>query len=140
MMSSLLASPRPLRRLLSAVLALSVLLTTLGSGHSACAASDAHHGAAAVADSHLGMAMAQDEAPSGADASQHAPRSCPDHDRHGGRGAAGCAVMAHCAVGVLASAVVVPASQMRRLAPTVELTASRPLETSYQPDSPPPKA
>ena len=139
-MSSLLAPPRLLRRLLSAVLALSVLLTTLGWGHSSCDGSDAQLRVASASDSHVGMAMAHGAASSGTDASQHGPRGCPDHDRHGERGAAGCAVMAHCAVGVLASAVVVPASQMRRLAPTVELTASRPLEASYQPDSPPPKA
>ena len=95
---------------------------------------------ASATDSHMGMAVAHGGASSGADASWHAPRGCPDHDRHGERSAAGCAVMAHCAVGVLATAVVVPASATLRLAPTVELTASRPLEASYQPDSPPPKA
>ena len=138
-MSSLLASPRPLRRLLSAVLALSVLLTTLGWGHSSCDGLDAKHGVGSATESHVGMAMADGEAAPGADASRHAPRGCPDHDRHGEQGAASCAVMAHCAAGVLASGVVVPAAPTLRLASTVELMASRPLEASYQPDSPPPK-
>jgi hypothetical protein len=86
------------------------------------------------------MAGVHGEGGAAGDAGRHAQQGCPDHDRHDERGAADCALVAHCAVGVVASAVVVPASQELRLAPAVELTASRPLDASYQPDSPPPKS
>lgn len=139
-MSSLPVPPRLLRRLLSAVLALSVLLTTLGLGYPSCDGSQAPHGAAPPSGAHAGTAVAHEEALSGGDTAAHAPQGCPDHDRHDEHGAAACALMAHCAPGVLASAADVPASHTLRIAPVVEATTSRPLDASYQPDSPPPKA
>lgn len=139
-MSSLLVGPRLLRRLVAAALALCVVLTTLGAGHPSCDASAAHEGAPSPAAAHAGMGAGHDGMPSADDAATRAPRGCPDHDRHDGRGAAACALVAHCAVGVVASALVVPASRVVRVAPTGEPTASRPLDASYQPDSPPPKA
>jgi hypothetical protein len=140
MMPSLLALPHPLRRFVSAILALSVVLTMLAWGHPSCDGSGAPHAAASPSGTHMEMGGVHGERGSGGDAGRHAPQGCPDHDQHDERGAADCALVAHCAVGVVASAVVVPASEVLRLAPAVELTASRPLDASYQPDSPPPKS
>lgn len=142
MMPSMFALPRLPRRLMSAALVLSVLSAMLGWGHASCDGSDATHDASATTvatGAHAGMEMAHHDAGSAGGATRDASRGCPDHDRHDERGAA-CALAAHCAVGAVASAVVVPASRVLHLAPTVELAASGPLDASYQPDSPPPKA
>ena len=131
--------PRLLGRLVSAALALGVALTMLGAGHASCDGPAAWEGAPSLAGAHAGMGAGHDGMPSGDDTATRAPRDCPDHDRHDGRDAAACALVAHCAVGVVASALAVPASSVVRVAPTVELTTSRPLDASCQPDSPPPK-
>lgn len=136
-MPSLRLPPTPLRRLLSAVLALSVLLTTLGWEHRPCDESATRYDVASATSMHAGM---HDEAQPAREGSHAPSRDCPDHDRHEGRGADGCALAAHCAVGAVASTPLVPVARRLLRAPTIELTMSRPLDASHQPDSPPPKA
>src|SRR5688500_17918904 len=111
-MTSLIAPTRPLRRLLSAVLTIGVLLATLGWGHPACDRSAERQDAGSPLVVHVGMDVAHDAEPVGSETTRHAPERCPEHDRHEEPGTGGCAPVAHCVVAVVATASIVPAAQV----------------------------
>jgi hypothetical protein len=139
-MVSRIAPSRALGRLISALLLLSVLLTTLGWAHPSCDGSADRQGSATPRTEHAGMMAAGHDAGLPDDgAAPHASDGCPQHDRQGRTGSAACALMAHCVTAAVATAPIVPAPQVRLLTSPSTLTDSRPLETSYPPESPPPK-
>lgn len=139
-MVSRIATPRARGRLVSALLTLCVLLTTLGWAHPSCDGSAARQGTATAHSEHAGMmAAGHDGGLPGNGPAQHAPDVCPEHDRQEGTGSAACAQMAHCVTAAVATAAVRSAPQLRLRASPSTLTNSRPLETSYPPESPPPK-
>ena len=134
-----LPTSRDLRRLLSACLTMSVLLTTLGWAHPPCGAAAGHVGAVSSVTEH--------EAAPGTPASHEpcdgAPRDAgagrPGQDGRHAPPASGCMLVAHCAAALVTAVSAAPAPRAPVAArPAVE-SAARPLGPSYQPDSPPPK-
>lgn len=146
--------PHPLRRLLAAVFALSVLLTTLGWVHPVCDARGGGDGSAASVVGHHATPGApiqpdQHETCGGAAHRASGDRQDaerPSHEGHGegqGRDVAGsdaCALVAHCAAAVIATASDGPASRTLPVARPASSSDARHRGPSYQPASPPPKA
>ena len=136
-MPPLLRTLRSLRRILGAVLALSVLLSTAGWAHGSCAARQGGGGADGQHVSHAAMNAAQ--LPAGPDDLPGRAGECPDHERHDAPSAGACGVAAHCVAAIVGVASSVASAQARVVERLTPLLALRPLQPSYQPESPPPK-
>jgi len=128
---------RPARRLLAALVTLSVLLSTLGWAHPACALPATHDGPAAAA-SRGGTAPAEEAAA----CHPEAPDSATEQtgcDPHGSAGAPPCTLTTQCTTVVVVTAaafLTVPARPALRPAARGE---ALPLRPAQQPDSPPPR-
>ena len=139
-MPSFIASTRPARRIVAALLALSVILTSLGWSHPACEQmGDASDGIAMVAG-HADMASTHAATPgAGGDAGHHADH-CSGHGRHSAPDEGGCAMVAHCSAATVATAAAVSVPERLALAQPALPAATRQLDRANQPEAPPPRA
>jgi len=140
MPSARLASPA--QRLLAAVLALCVLLTTLGWAPRACDPRSVATGAGTAAAHAVGAASAAapDDGCHGAALAAESDGRTSGQDRHERPMTAACALGVHCAVAALDAPGAGAAPLASPAAPPVALAAVRVPGPTFQPDSPPPKA
>ena len=143
------ASSSPLRRLLAALLALGVLLATLGGAHAPCDAPAAPHAVHShgAARGGVGHGDVADVGGAGGDLDHRthggpvdrAPADGPAHDRHDAPAAGVWALVAHCAALVVAVAATPSPTEVEVAASRTAPRDTRALEPSLEPDSPPPK-
>lgn len=131
---------RALRRLVAALLTLSIVLTTLGWAHPACeSVADVRDAAAMVGMGHDGMpGMPAVDATDGGDAG-HPADHCSGHGRHSESEDASCAMVAHCSAATVSAAVAIRTPELSAPTQPALPSSSRPLERADQPDYPPPR-
>jgi len=132
----------PVQRLLAAVLALCVLLTTLGWAPRACDPRSVATGAGAATTHDAGGASAAtpDDGCHDAAPAAETDGGTSGQDRHERPMTAACALGAHCAAAALDAPRVAAASGAIPATPPAALAAVRVPGPTFQPDSPPPKA
>ena len=139
-MLSPLVPPRSLRRCLAALLALSVLLTTLGWA-SPCPPPGGGVGNGVALAAHDDGAGAPAPHDGCDDAAPDAASRPTTPDGHEGPASEACALVAHCTAAVTADgSVIAIAAQVEVAVRPARAPDARLLGPSYQPESPPPKA
>lgn len=148
---------RPLRRLLAALLAGCVLLTSPGLAHASCrgsTAAPAHpaaskEGSQPVNGAHAGHDMSDTHDADMRVAAAHGgeghgdrpgPAHCGDEGCTSAPGAAGCPMSMQCATVALPDAVQAPSPTAGESERLPALASGRMLEQASQPDAPPPRA